>query len=169
MAEAHEEELPILSRLRPAPGAVRGKKRKGRGVGSGLGKTSGRGQKGQKARSTGNFHKLYFEGGQSPIQRRMPKVGFHNPFSRDVHVVNVGDLKRFSAGATVDVAALRNARLIRSKRGEVKILANGVIDRALTVQAHAFSTQAKAKIEQAGGKAIVLESKHTAAAPVAAA
>jgi large subunit ribosomal protein L15 len=152
--------VPILSRLRPAPGAVREKKRKGRGVGSGLGKTSGRGQKGQKARSTGAIGKLYFEGGQMPLQRRLPKVGFFNPFARSVAIVNVRDLTKFDKGAVVDVAALRARGIIRTKsasEGEIKILAKGELDRALTVHAHAFSEEAKKKIEAAGGKVVVLE------------
>ena len=107
MAEQEtEQEVPILSRLRAPAGANRPKKRKGRGIAK-LGKTSGKGMKGQKARSPGNFQKLGFEGGQMPLYRRVPKRGFHNPFSKVVATVNVQDLARFDAGAVVDEAALR--------------------------------------------------------------
>ncbi len=156
MAE-EEKEVPILSRLRPPPGAVRPKKRKGRGVGSGLGKTSGKGMKGQKARHPGGFGKLHFEGGQTPLQRRLPKFGFHNPFTKTVVTVNVSDLNGFDDGATVDVDALRDAGLIRKKFDGVKVLGNGALDKKLTVRVHAFSAGAKEKIEKAGGKAEVLE------------
>lgn len=149
-------EVPILSRLRPAPGAVRRKKRKGRGPGSGLGKTAGRGMKGQKARHPGNFSHLGFEGGQMPLQRRLPKVGFHNPFRKTVATVNVGDLNRFEADGVVDEEALRAARLVKGKVDLVKVLGNGDLDRALTVRANAFSGGAIQKIEQAGGKAEVI-------------
>lgn len=149
--------VPILSRLRPAPGAVRAKKRKGRGPGSGLGKTGGRGMKGQKARSPGNFSKLGFEGGQMPLQRRLPKVGFHNPFAKVVAALNVGDLNRFEAGAVVDEGALRDARLVKGKIDVIKILGDGELDRALTVRAHAFSAGAREKITGAGGTVEVVE------------
>lgn len=148
--------VPILSRLRPAPGAVRVGKRVGRGIGSGLGKTSGKGQKGQKARHPGNFGHVGFEGGQTPLHRRLPKVGFRNPFRRDIVVVNLRDLKRFDGGSTVDIAALRTAGLVPRAYDGVKVLAVGDLDRALTVRVHAFSAQAKAKIEAAGGKAETL-------------
>jgi large subunit ribosomal protein L15 len=153
--------VPILSRLAPPEGAVRGKKRVGRGVGSGLGKTAGRGQKGQKARSTGRIGKLYFEGGQMPLQRRLPKIGFANPGAKDVAVVNVRDLSSFAAGAIVDPQSLRDAGLVRTRKqavGLIKILAQGDIDRALTVRAHAFSEGAKRKIEAAGGTVELLSS-----------
>lgn len=157
MAEANENDVPILSRLKPPAGAVRPKKRKGRGPGSGLGKTGGRGQKGQKARNPGDLGKLGFEGGQMPLQRRLPKVGFHNPFSKKVEVVNVRDLGRFDAGAQVDPGALRDAGLVRQRDADViKVLGNGELDRALTVRAHAFSKSAKEKIEKAGGTAEVI-------------
>lgn len=161
-AVATEKKIPILSRLRPAEGAVRDKKRVGRGVGSGLGKTAGRGQKGQKARSTGRIGKLHFEGGQVPLQRRLPKVGFFNPFAREVSVVNLRDLNRFDASSEVGIDALVKTGLVKTKhaaKGEIKVLAKGEIEKALTVRAHAFSAEAKRKIEAAGGKAVVLESK----------
>ena len=153
MVESTEQEVPILSRLRPPAGAVRRKKRKGRGVGSGLGKTAGHGMKGQKARHPGNFSKVAFEGGQTPLQRRLPKHGFHNIFSKKVIGVNVASLSRFDAGTTVDVDALRAAGLIKGRFDAIKLLGNGDIDRALTVQVHAFSKSAKEKIEKAGGTA----------------
>src|SRR4051794_19205390 len=127
-----------LSKL-PAPvGANTGKRRKGRGVGSGLGKTAGKGQKGQKARHPGNFGKLAFQGGQTPIQRRLPKRGFTNIFRIETTEVNVSSLaKLFAAGATVDVAALQGVGLVDKNAQRVKILGNGEITHALTVHAHA--------------------------------
>jgi large subunit ribosomal protein L15 len=141
----------ILSRLRPATGAVRNRRRKGRGPGSGLGKTAGHGQKGQKARHPGNFSKLGFEGGQMPLFRRLPKRGFSNPFAKRVGTVNVKDLARFDAGATVDEAALREAGLVKGKVDIIKVLGDGELDKALTVKVHAASATATHKIEQAGG------------------
>jgi large subunit ribosomal protein L15 len=157
MAEETTNDVPILSRLRAPEGAVKGKKRKGRGVGSGLGKTSGKGQKGQKARSPGNFQHLGFEGGQTPIYRRLPKFGFTNPFSKKIATLNVGDLNRFDAGATVDIDALREARLVRGEFHGVKVLGNGELDKKLTVKVNAFSKSALEKIAKAGGTAEVIE------------
>lgn len=154
---SEKDDTPILSRLRPPDGAVRVKHRKGRGPGSGLGKTGGKGQKGQKARHPGNFSKLGFEGGQMPLYRRIPKRGFHNPFSKKVGTVNVKDLARFDAGATVDEAALREAGLIKRKVDIIKILGDGELDRALTVKVHAASATAAQKIEQAGGSVELIE------------
>ena len=151
-----DQDVPILSRLRPPAGAVRKKRRKGRGIGSGLGKTAGKGMKGQKARSPGNFSKLGFEGGQMPLYRRLPKRGFHNPFSTKVATINLRDLARFDAGATVGLDALKEAGLLKRSFDEVKVLATGDLDKALTVQAHAFSASAKEKIEKAGGTAELL-------------
>jgi large subunit ribosomal protein L15 len=150
---AEETEVPILSRLRPPRGAVQKKKRLGRGVGGGFGKTAGKGQKGQKARQPGNFHKLGFEGGQTPLQRRLPKHGFFNPFRKVVENVNVGSLAAFDAGTTVTVELLVERGLVRKVHDTIKVLGDGELDRALTVQAHAFSKSAKEKIEKAGGKA----------------
>ena len=151
MAEEEEIETPILSRLRPPVGAVRPKKRKGRGPGSGLGKTSGKGQKGQKARS-GKMGKVGFEGGQTPLYRRIPKRGFTNKWAKAVATFNVDELsKRFDAGATVDVDALKAVGLLKRKVEFVKILGNGEIDKALTVKVHRISKSAKEKIEKAGG------------------
>lgn len=144
------EGVAVLSALRPPEGAVRNKKRKGRGVGSGTGKTSGKGQKGQKARHPGGLSRLGFEGGQSPLQRRLPKIGFWNPFRVDYDVVNLRDLARFDAGSKVTLEALQKARLVRSK-AKVKILGAGSLDRALHVEAHAFSKSAREAIVAAGG------------------
>jgi large subunit ribosomal protein L15 len=146
----------ILSRLSPPKGAVTSPRRIGRGVGSGLGKTAGRGQKGQKARSKGNINKLHFQGGQTPMQRRLPKRGFRNPFPTDTQALNVGELERFAAGSQVDEKALREARLVRGAVARIKILGDGELTKKLTVTAHAFSKAALSKIEKAGGQAVVL-------------
>lgn len=152
-----ENEVPVLSRLSPPPGAVRRKKRVGRGIGSGVGKTSGRGQKGQKARQPGNFHKKAFEGGQMPLARRVPKMGFKNIFAATVVAVNVRDLAAFDDGSTVDVEALASTGLVKGRFDIVKILGDGDLrGKKLTVRAHAFSKAAREKIEQAGGHAEVL-------------
>lgn len=150
-----EKEIPILSRLRAPIGAVRNKKRKGRGIGK-LGKTAGKGMKGQKARSPGNFQKLGFEGGQMPLYRRLPKRGFHNLFAKDYAEVNVRDLARFDAGSVVDEAALREKRLVSGKFDGIKLLGNGELDRKLTLKVHAASEGAKAKVEAAGGSVEIL-------------
>ena len=150
-----EKDIPILSRLRAPIGAVRNKKRKGRGIGK-LGKTAGKGMKGQKARSPGNFQKLGFEGGQMPLYRRLPKRGFHNLFAKDYAEVNVRDLARFDAGTVVDEAALREKRLVSGKFDGIKLLGNGELDRKLTLKVHAVSEGAKAKVEAAGGSVEIL-------------
>ncbi|MBK7773891.1 MAG: 50S ribosomal protein L15 [Sandaracinaceae bacterium] len=150
-----EKDIPILSRLRAPIGAVRNKKRKGRGIGK-LGKTAGKGMKGQKARSPGNFQKLGFEGGQMPLYRRLPKRGFHNIFAKDFAEVNVRDLARFDAGTVVDEAALREKRLVSGKFDGIKLLGNGELDRKLTLKVHAVSEGAKAKVEAAGGSVEIL-------------
>lgn len=168
MAESHDpseegltaRNVPILSRLRPPAGAVRPKKRVGRGPGSGLGKTSGRGQKGQKARQPGNIHKLHFEGGQMPLNRRLPKVGFNSPFPRRLATVNVSDLDVFEAGATVDEQALRSRGLVKGRRWDgVKVLGRGEVSKNLTVRVEALSASAKEKIAQAGGTVEIVERK----------
>jgi len=143
-----------LSKLAKPEGATRPKTRVGRGVGSGLGKTAGRGQKGQYARSRG--FKPHFEGGQTPIQRRLPKRGFKNPFPARVAEVNVGDLETFTAGANIDEAALTAKGLVRGRFDRIKILGDGELTKAVTVTAHAFSKSAAAKIQKAGGKIVVL-------------
>lgn len=146
-----ENEVPILSRLRAPEGAVKKKMRVGRGIGSGWGKTAGRGQKGQKARQPGNIHKLNFEGGQMPLARRLPKIGFHNLFAFTVAEVNVRDLARFDDGARVDAEALRAEGLIKGKFDVVKVLGNGTLDKKLTLVVHRASKGAREKIEAAGG------------------
>jgi large subunit ribosomal protein L15 len=148
----------VLSRLAPPAGARQNEKRVGRGVGSGLGKTCGRGMKGQKARQGGNIGKLHFQGGQTPIQRRLPKRGFRVPFPIETVAVSLGAIaERFDAGATVDEAALRGARLVQGRGVRIKVLGSGEISKKLTVSAHGFSASAKEKIEKAGGSAVVLE------------
>ena len=146
-----------LHELRPAPGAKRKGKRLGQGIGSGTGKTAGKGHKGQKARSGGGV-RPGFEGGQMPMMRRIPKKGFNNArFAKEFQIVNVESLSsRFEAGATVGFSEMYAARLVQKDNIPVKVLASGDIDKALTVQAQAFSAQAKAKIEAAGGKAEVI-------------
>jgi len=156
MAEATEaKQVPILSRLKPGVGSNREKKRLGRGPGSGLGKTAGKGQKGQRARSGGHVA-LWFEGGQTPLQRRLPKVGFKRPDADVVVTVNVGKLVAFEKGATVDPELLAMERLTPKRYDVLKILGAGELDRALTVRAHAFSATAKAAIEKAGGKTEII-------------
>jgi large subunit ribosomal protein L15 len=138
-------------RLAPAPGAKKRVKRVGRGVGSGHGKTSCKGGKGQTARSGGGKG-AGFEGGQMPLQRRLPKRGFHNPFRTEYEVVNVGQLEAFAAGAEVTVETLRERRLLRRGNARLKILGDGTLTRALTVRAQAVSGSARQKIEAAGGR-----------------
>lgn len=142
-----------LGQLRPAKGARQARKRVGRGPGSGTGKTSGRGHKGQGARSGGGV-RPGFEGGQMPLTRRVPKRGFHNPFRTTYTPVNLDGLGRFEAGGEVAPESLREAGLLG--RGRVKILGRGELDRPLTVKAHGFSRSAREKIEAAGGRAEVL-------------
>ena len=139
-----------LSNLKPKKGARHAKKRVGRGPGSGHGKTSGRGEKGQKSRS-GFSRTLGFEGGQMPLHRRLPKRGFTNIFKKEYAVVNLADLERFDNGATVDEAALRKAGLVKGQNDGVKVLGNGKLSKKLTVSATKFSAAAKQAIEAAGG------------------
>lgn len=146
----------ILSRLSPPEGARTREKRLGRGIGSGLGKTAGRGQKGQKARQPGNIHKLHFQGGQTPMQRRLPKRGFRVPFPAKTVLVNVSQLERFEAGSAVDEQKLREARLVQGRDVRIKVLGEGELTRKLTVSAHAFSKSAQEKIEKAGGTVVRL-------------
>jgi large subunit ribosomal protein L15 len=153
--------MDILSKLQAPEGATKERTRVGRGVGSGLGKTAGRGQKGQKARSTGNINKKHFQGGQTPIQRRLPKRGFRNPLADKVANLNVGDLEVFDGGAEVNLESLRDKRL-RGRFDQLKILGDGDLSKALTVTAHRFSKSAIAKIEKAGGKAVVIAPRHAA-------
>lgn len=145
-----------LSRLAPASGATKKRKRVGRGPGSGNGKTAGRGHKGRGARSGGNTPPGY-EGGQMPLQRRLPKRGFRNPFRVAFRVVNLGQLEvRFEAGAVVDAAALRERGLIHSLREPIKILAKGELNKALTVKAQRFSGAARDRLQALGGSAEVV-------------
>ena len=140
----------LLSNLRAPKGAVKNKHRVGRGPGSGWGTTAGRGSKGQYARNT---VRAGFEGGQTPLYRRLPKIGFNNLFSINVCTVNIRELGRFPAGSVVDLAAIKAAGLANGGFDAIKILGDGELDRALTVHAHAFSARAKEQIEKAGGKA----------------
>jgi len=140
----------VLSRLAPPEGSRKKRKRVGRGPGSGLGKTSGRGHKGQKSRAGGKVARG-FEGGQMPLQRRLPKRGFENPFREEWTIVNVGRLDVFEDGALVDLEALASKGLIGKMERGVKILGKGNLGRKLTVRAHAASDGAREKIAKAGG------------------
>lgn len=145
-----------LHELSPAEGSKKSVKRIGRGAGSGQGKTAGKGHKGQKARA-GRGMRPGFEGGQMPLQRRVPKRGFNNIFAKEIAAVNVSALdKAFEDGATVTVDALIEKGLIKKALDGVKILGNGEITKKLTVQVNSFSSVAKQKIEAAGGKAEVI-------------
>ena len=144
-----------LHELRPAEGSTASQKRLGRGAGSGLGKTSGKGHKGAKARSGGG-KRPGFEGGQMPLYRRVPKRGFTNVFGTDYAVVNVERLEVFEDGAVVDAAALLEKKIIRKELDGVKILGVGELTKKLTVKAAKFSATAKEKIEAVGGKAEVI-------------
>lgn len=144
-----------LHELSPAAGSNTKAYRKGRGAGSGNGKTGGRGQKGQWARSGGGV-RVGFEGGQMPLARRIPKRGFHNIFAKPLESVNVSALEKFEDGAVVDAKAMLDAGILSKCTYGVKILGNGEITKKLTVKASAFSESAKAKIEAAGGKAEVV-------------
>ncbi len=144
-----------LHELAPAEGSRKAKKRVGRGAGSGLGKTAGRGHKGQNSRSGGGT-RPGFEGGQMPIQRRLPKRGFTNIFKKRFAVVNIGDLGRFESGSVVDETALVREGLVKGKRDGVKLLGKGDVSYPLTVRVNSASAGAKEKIEAAGGKIEVL-------------
>ncbi len=144
-----------LHDLSPAAGSTKAAWRKGRGIGSGNGKTGGRGHKGQKARSGGGV-RVGFEGGQMPLARRIPKRGFNNIFAKPLDAVNVSMLERFENDSVVDADALRDAGVVKGCRYGVKILGNGELTKKLTVRANAFSESARSKIEAAGGKAEVI-------------
>lgn len=146
-----------LTDLRPARGSKHKQKRVGRGDGSGHGKTSGRGHKGQGARSGGGT-RPGFEGGQMPLQRRLPKRGFHNPFRVRIATVNLVQLETFPSGTEVTPALLAEKRLLRGKNSRVKILGDGALTKPLTIKAHGFSAAAKVKIEACGGKVELLGS-----------
>lgn len=144
-----------LHELSPAPGSNTKAFRKGRGNGSGSGKTAGKGHKGQNARSGGGV-RPGFEGGQMPLQRRIPKRGFNNIFATRYTAINVSALNRFEDGAVVDTNALMEAGLVKKALDGVKILGNGELTKKLTVKVAAYSASAKQKIEEAGGKAEVM-------------
>lgn len=139
-----------LHELKPAKGANKARKRLGRGVASGTGKTAGRGTKGHNSRSGGGVRPGY-EGGQMPLHRRLPKRGFTNIFKKQVAVINIADLARFEAGEVVDETALVRSGLVKGRRDGIKLLGQGEISIALTVKINAVSRSAKAKIEAAGG------------------
>ena len=145
-----------LHELAPAPGANCESYRRGRGHGSGNGKTAGKGHKGQKARSGGSI-RPGFEGGQMPLQRQIPKRGFKNIFAKEYAIVNVGDLEIFENGTVVNGEALVAAGLLKKTLDGVKVLGNGELTKQLTVEVAAFSESAKQKIEEVGGKAEVKE------------
>ena len=140
-----------LDELKPAPGSTKKRKRVGRGDGSGHGKTSGRGHKGQGARSGGNVQPG-FEGGQMPLQRRLPKRGFHNIFRVEMTVINLAQLENLPAGSEATPETFVAHGLVNGKNRRIKILGDGSLSKALTVRAHGFSAKAKAMIEAAGGK-----------------
>ncbi|MES9832253.1 MAG: 50S ribosomal protein L15 [Candidatus Thiodiazotropha sp. L084R] len=139
-----------LNTLQPAPGSKTTRKRVGRGIGSGLGKTCGRGHKGQKSRS-GGFHKVGFEGGQMPLQRRLPKIGFTSRVSMVTAQVRLSELAKID-GDVIDLDALKKANVIRRSMKRAKIFASGNIDRAVTVKGLSLTKGAKAAVEAAGGK-----------------
>lgn len=144
-----------LNELKATEGARSTKKRIGRGLGSGNGKTSGKGQKGQNSRSGGGVA-IGFEGGQTPFFKRMPKRGFTNFTRKEYAIVNVEDLNKFEDGVTVDFAAVKAAGLVKKKLDGLKVLGNGKLEKKLTVKAAKFSASAKKAIEEAGGTAEVL-------------
>jgi len=144
-----------IHELSPPKGSTHVAKRKGRGHGTGNGKTSGRGHKGQKSRSGGGV-RIGFEGGQMPLARRVPKRGFNNIFAKPLTPVNLASLNKFKSGATVDKEALLESGVLSKCEYGVKVLGNGKLSKKLTIKATAFSESAKRKIEEAGGKAEVV-------------
>ena len=144
-----------LHELKPAKGSRHTRTRVGRGSGSGLGKTSGRGHKGQKSRSGGGV-RLGFEGGQMPLYRRLPKRGFTNIFKKEIININLDDLNSFDNGTVVTPELLVEKGIIKNVKDGLKVLGNGELEKSLTVQAHGFSKAAAEKIEMAGGKAEVI-------------
>ena len=145
-----------LHELTPAKGSRKARQRVGRGVGSGWGKTAGRGSKGQNARSGGGV-RPGFEGGQMPIQRRLPKRGFKNIFAKHFATINIRDLARFESGSTVDEQQLASLGIVKGKRDGIKLLGQGSIDYPVNVKVNAVSKGARGKIEAAGGKVEVTE------------
>jgi large subunit ribosomal protein L15 len=153
-----------LNTLAPNKGATKTKKRIGRGVGSRTGKTAGKGMKGQKARTGHHGPIIGFEGGQMPMQRRLPKRGFNNPFRQEAYPINLGMLdKIFDAGA-IDVAAMKQRGLVPKTVELVKVLGNGEVTKKFTIKAHRFSASALAKLQAAGGSGEVISTAKTAAA-----
>jgi len=144
-----------LHELKPAEGTNKSRKRLGRGTATGQGKTAGRGMNGQKSRSGGGT-RLGFEGGQMPLYRRLPKIGFTNIFRKEYAVVNLSDLERFDNGTVINPDVLKEAGLVKAMLGGIKILGNGDLTKNLTVQAHKFSKTAAEKIAAAGGKVEVI-------------
>ncbi|SFL95093.1 50S ribosomal protein L15 [Pelosinus propionicus] len=144
-----------LHELAPAPGSKKVRTRVGRGLGSGLGKTSGKGHKGQNSRAGGGV-RAGFEGGQMPLYRRLPKRGFYNKFGKDYAEVNISDLNRFEDGAVVDPVALIESGILKNVRDGVRILGNGELTKSLTVIANGFTKSAEEKIQAAGGKVEVV-------------
>lgn len=146
----------MLDRLSLRPGARHRPKRVGRGPGTGLGKTSGRGMKGQGHRSAGRQTPVWFEGGQMPLVRRLPKRGFTNIHRKRLEIVNLRDLARFGDGATIDVAFLAESGLVRCSDAKVKLLGDGDSPNGMTVKVHRVSTSARRKVEEAGGTVEIL-------------
>lgn len=145
----------MLNELKPVEGARHAKKRLGRGTGSGLGKTSGKGQKGQNSRSGGGV-RLGFEGGQIPFFQRIPKRGFHNVNRKQYAIVNLSDLNMFEDGSIVSIELFFASGLVKKVHDGIKVLGQGTLDKKLTVQAHKFSASAQAAIENAGGTVEVI-------------
>ena len=145
----------FMNELSPAAGSTHVAKRKGRGIGTGNGKTGGRGHKGQKARSGGGV-RIGFEGGQMPLARRIPKRGFNNIFAKPLETINVSTLEKFENGAVIDAQVLLEKGVLSKCEYGFKVLGNGNITKSVTVKAAAFSASAKEKIEAAGGKAEVV-------------
>ena len=139
-----------LNELSPSKGSRKSRKRLGRGVGSGTGKTAGRGTKGFNSRSGGGVRPGY-EGGQMPLHRRLPKRGFTNIFKKKIATINIRDLERFESGSTIDESSLIREGLVKGRRDGIKLLGYGDISKPLTVKVHAISKEAKGKIEAAGG------------------
>lgn len=153
-----------LANLQFPAGARHSEKRVGRGTGSKLGKTCGRGTKGQKKRSGGNINKLHFQGGQTPMQRRLPKRGFRVPFPVETVEVQISDLERFDDGTVVNEEALRATRLLQVRGARVKVIGNDELNKKLTVEAYKFTKGAIEQIEKAGGKVVLLSAKNDGAA-----
>jgi len=155
LAEKVWEKVMRIHELSPAEGSRKKRKRVGRGPGSGHGKTSCRGHKGQKSRSGGG-PRPGFEGGQMPLQRRLPKRGFNNIFRKHYSIINIEDLSRFAPNSSVDSESLRKAGLVKKERDGIKLLGNGEISHPLVIQVHKVSKTAKEKIEASGGKVEVI-------------